>query len=175
MGILDALKKLFPSEPAPPWDPQCVRDTMLTIRLPLGWRFTKVEPRQFAATGPGCSLSFVYFGGLNAGTSKDPRYLKPQEAGANRSDILKLVRMIFKVDPKEIQGPDGVMWLEAADDQGKNKRLQIALLNTRPRDPSIVGVPILHVTCTVPSTAAGDVSSQRFEVVRSVLRTAEWN
>ena len=66
MGILDTLKKLLPKVlPPPPFEPQCARDTYLTIRLPTGWQFTHAEGgggggyTRFVAAGPGgCSAEF---------------------------------------------------------------------------------------------------------------------
>lgn len=173
MGIKEFLTKRLWGEPeyVPTWDPQCLRHKLVTIRLPTGWRFTQVEQLEFAATGPDCTVSFRFIVGF---PSVEVRNFRPEEVEANRSQASKLVRAIFNADAKEMQGPEGFLWLEAVDAQRKSKRLQIALLNTKPR-PAFADAFILHVTCAVPSVTPADVSSQRFDVVRSVLRAAEWS
>jgi hypothetical protein len=182
MGILDVLSKRIldvltkrlwgKPEYVPVWDPQCVRHKLLTLRLPTGWRFTQVEQMEFAASGPDCTVSFRFVIQTPMGIH---RVFTPEDVrAASRSQVMSVVRAIFNSDAKEVQAPEGFLWFEAVDTQGKNKRLQIALLNTKPRS-AFAGVFVFHVTCSVPSTAMGDLTAQRFEAVRWTLRAAEWS
>jgi len=176
MGIKEFLSKRLWGKPdyVPTWDPQCIRHKLVTIRLPAGWQFTKVEQLEFTATGPDCTVSFRFVVASGRGT----RAPRPEELAAKPGDAAKLVSFIFNAEAKEVARPEGFLWLEAVDVSRKNKRLQIALVNTKPRAEFAgyfsAGLFVFHVTCVVPSTASDEVSFRRFDSIRSILRAAEW-
>lgn len=177
MGVLDFLKKLFPpgdGNPLLAMEPQCVRYKYLTLRLPTGWRFTNADGRSFTASGPGgCAVEF-FLAGINAPGGGG---VKAEEFENKRKDIVRLMGKYFLESKSagETILPTGVLWMEATDIQGPNQRLRIALLNPRPRNQEWVP-PMLQVTCTMPGVSAGEgFGAERFEALRSALRSAEWN
>lgn len=175
MGFLDLLKGLLPKTPE--WDSGSVRHQLLTLRLPTGWQFTRVYPNEFSATGPGGTSLRVTFLPLNKWWSDVTEHLRPHETFSARDEILEVSGKIFKSEPKEGKGPDGILWLEASDFQDNKMRLQIGVVNAKPRDPALANRAVLvHVTCTVPATSTGQgFSAERFDAVRAVVRAAEWN
>jgi len=176
MGLLDFLKKLSP--PAPPvnnptlaMEPQCVRHRWFTLRLPLGWRFTEADGFRATASGPGgCSADFFL-----AIINKE-KALEPEEFEQNRKVFVQLMGA-GHLDGKtggETMLPTGVAWMETIDTYRQKRRLRIALLNTRPRNREL-SPAILQVTCTIPEAAADDgFGAERFEVLRTALRSIEW-
>lgn len=175
MGILDLLKKLVPEgEPFPAMEPRCVRHKYLTIRLPVGWQFLSADPRKFEASGPGGALAEFYVSHISTGPR---RLLKAEEVEQRREEIRKIQRMLVggKSAHEEVL-PGGVLWMEAGDTQGENHRLQIALLNPKPRAAEIPSPPSVHVICTMPGASAGaGFSAERFEALRAAVRSLEWN
>ena len=90
--------------------------------------------------------------------------------------IVQFVRRLFKSDVKEMKGPEGLLWLEAEDVLGQNRRLQIGVLNTRLRNPELVFSPFLYVIYTMPAASAGgSFGAERLEALRSAVRGVEWN
>ena len=175
MGVVDFLKKIFPpgKNPLLAMEPQCVRYQWLTLRLPAGWRFTEADGRSFKASGPGgCSVDFFL-----SGISDGDEALRASKFEKKRKGLIQLLGKHFLEGKSggETVLPTGVIWMEAADTRGKDKRLRIALLYPKPRNSEWVP-PILQVTCTMPAASAGDAfGAERFEALREALRSAEWN
>lgn len=172
MGVVDLLKKIFPpgKNPLLAMEPQCVRYQWFTLRLPAGWRFTEADGRSFKASGPGGCLVDFFLAGLKGG-------IKASDFEKNREGLIQLLGKYILEEKSggETVLPTGVIWMEAADTRGKDKRLRIALLNPKPRNIEWIP-PILQVTCTMPAASAGDAfGAERFEALREALRGAEWN
>jgi len=179
MGILDWLKEqLHPPSDVLAMEPQCLRHRVLTVRLPVGWQFTRADSWRFTATGPGgCSAEFTLRRIVSGGTAENQIHMKANEVEGHRQEIIQMLRDQFlKGDVKEMKAPEGVLWLEQSDVEGQNSRLLIAILNSKPRDPEIGPPPIIHIVCTAPGGAAGGgFTAERFDALRSAMRSAEWN
>ena len=174
MGILDLLKKLMPEgEPPPAMEPQCVRHKYLTIRLPVGWRFLSADPRKFEASGPGGASAEFYISHVYEGR----RLMKAEEVEQRREEIRKIHRMLLGSNSAQEEVlPGGALWMEAGDTQGESQRLQIVVLNPKPRAAEIPSPPSVHVICKMPgASAGGGFSAERFEALRAAVRSLEWN
>jgi len=173
MGLLDILKKLSPpaGNPTLAMEPQCVRHKWFTLRLPLGWRFTQADGFNATASGPGgCSVDF-FLAIINKAKG-----LEPDGFEQNRKVFVQLMgagHLDGKTEGETIL-PTGVAWMETVDTYRQKRRLRIALLDTRPRNQEL-SPAILQVTCAIPEATADDgFGAERFEVLRTALRSIEW-
>ena len=175
MGLSAFLKKLFPpgENPLRSMEPQCIQYRWVTVRLPLGWQFTKAEGLSFTASGPGPCEATFFLAAVNSGR-------RPFMAADFEKERKKLITLMGtyalegKAGPETVL-PNGVVWMEATDTHKGSPRLRVALVNPRPRNEDRIP-PMLQVTCTMPAgSTAGGLTAERFEALRAALRSAEWN
>jgi hypothetical protein len=181
MGLINWLKKYFPDPPSDvlSMEPQCLRHRVLTVRLPTGWQFTHADSWRFSATGPdGCSVQCDFRRVITGGTDlHNYTYMKAEEIGRQRQELIQtLQKYVLGGSANEVKAPDNILWLERSDVEGQRARLQIAVLNSALRDREIGPPPVLHIVCTAPSGSSGGAfSADRFNALRSAVRSAEWN
>ena len=173
MGLLDVLKRLAPK--SEPLDPQVLRHELFTLRLPVGWRFTRDDGRTASAVGPANQAVTFYF---NWGAEGVPT--TAQEIERRRPELLESLGMLvqadarFKATPVKKVLPNGVLWIEASEVLGADQQFVIYTGNPQPERPQRRAVLIQISLRTSVPVSSGALGAERLETLRGVLRGVEW-
>ncbi|MGQ0509363.1 MAG: hypothetical protein ACT4P9_02010 [Betaproteobacteria bacterium] len=164
MGLFDVFKKLVPKSEPVPWDPQEIRHSDFTLRLPEGWQFTEADWLEARASGPSGQVVEFRFA-FQAQPNLTP------ESGPK---LLKLMRLLVQHDaglnaePKQATLPNGVLWTEASEAKGAEHHFVVYVLKLREKRTAQIFLRTIY-----PASGGGFVA-ERLEALRGALRAVQW-